>query len=230
MGLLDDAIRQHLELKRRHGADPSDVAKLEQEAFGPIERDDALAVDAGATVSEATHETAREEELAYEEAELEAEESWQAERPAPPPPSSRRRRLRAAAPCARADPGGAHGADAMAPETPPAPEGLRPGGSVRLDDVGERTRQVPPPPPTSPIRAPTPSPASTTSSRRPPSSCRRRRSTIASGSSRSRRATSTSDRLVKRPDGVGALKSPGPAPTRTPTDAGRWGTAGSRLR
>src|SRR4051812_26361528 len=38
MGLLDDAIREHLELKRRHGADPGDIAKLEREAFGPIRR------------------------------------------------------------------------------------------------------------------------------------------------------------------------------------------------
>ena len=38
MGLLDDAIRQHLELKRRHGADPSEVARQEQEALGPPRR------------------------------------------------------------------------------------------------------------------------------------------------------------------------------------------------
>lgn len=38
MGLLDDAIREHLELKRRHGADAGDLAKLEREAFGPIRR------------------------------------------------------------------------------------------------------------------------------------------------------------------------------------------------
>ena len=37
MGLLDDAIREHLELKRRHGADPADVSRLEQDAFGPVE-------------------------------------------------------------------------------------------------------------------------------------------------------------------------------------------------
>jgi hypothetical protein len=35
MGLLDDAIREHLELKRAHGADPGDVARQEREAFGP---------------------------------------------------------------------------------------------------------------------------------------------------------------------------------------------------
>jgi hypothetical protein len=34
MGLLDDAIREHLELKRRHGANPEEVAKQENEALG----------------------------------------------------------------------------------------------------------------------------------------------------------------------------------------------------
>ncbi|HXB66393.1 MAG TPA: hypothetical protein VNV42_16125 [Solirubrobacteraceae bacterium] len=34
MGLLDDAIREHFELRRRHGADPSEVMSKEQEAFG----------------------------------------------------------------------------------------------------------------------------------------------------------------------------------------------------
>jgi hypothetical protein len=34
MGLLNDAIREHLELKRQHGADPSEVARLEGEALG----------------------------------------------------------------------------------------------------------------------------------------------------------------------------------------------------
>ena len=39
MGLLDDAIREHLELKRRHGADPSEVARQEHEALGPARRE-----------------------------------------------------------------------------------------------------------------------------------------------------------------------------------------------
>jgi len=38
MGLLDDAIREHLELKRRHGAAEDDVARQEQEALGPPRR------------------------------------------------------------------------------------------------------------------------------------------------------------------------------------------------
>jgi hypothetical protein len=39
MGLLDDAIREHLELKRRRGADPDDLARAEQEALGPVRRE-----------------------------------------------------------------------------------------------------------------------------------------------------------------------------------------------
>jgi hypothetical protein len=38
MGILDDAIRQHLELKRHHGAPESELKQLEDEAFGPPER------------------------------------------------------------------------------------------------------------------------------------------------------------------------------------------------
>jgi len=38
MGLLDDAIREHLELKRRRGADPDEVARQENEALGAARR------------------------------------------------------------------------------------------------------------------------------------------------------------------------------------------------
>jgi hypothetical protein len=38
MGLLDDAIREHLELKRRRGANATELARQEQEAFGPPRR------------------------------------------------------------------------------------------------------------------------------------------------------------------------------------------------
>jgi hypothetical protein len=36
MGLLDDAIREHLELKRLRGADPGMVSREESEVFGPV--------------------------------------------------------------------------------------------------------------------------------------------------------------------------------------------------
>jgi hypothetical protein len=38
MGLLDDAIREHLDLKRRRGADPAEVERAEREALGPVRR------------------------------------------------------------------------------------------------------------------------------------------------------------------------------------------------
>ncbi|MBA3326905.1 MAG: hypothetical protein H0T43_01215 [Solirubrobacterales bacterium] len=38
MGLLDDAIREHLELKRRRGADAGEVSREEQEALAPARR------------------------------------------------------------------------------------------------------------------------------------------------------------------------------------------------
>jgi hypothetical protein len=39
MGLLDEAIREHLELKRLHGADPDEVAREERAAFDPVRSD-----------------------------------------------------------------------------------------------------------------------------------------------------------------------------------------------
>lgn len=41
MSDLNDAIREHLALKRLHGADPADVARLEQEALGEVSRETA---------------------------------------------------------------------------------------------------------------------------------------------------------------------------------------------
>jgi hypothetical protein len=38
MGLLDDAIREHLELKRRHGANPDEVERQEREVLGAARR------------------------------------------------------------------------------------------------------------------------------------------------------------------------------------------------
>jgi hypothetical protein len=52
MGLLDDAIREHLELRRKHGADPDDVARQEREALGPGQRNE-FAQPAAETEAEA---------------------------------------------------------------------------------------------------------------------------------------------------------------------------------
>jgi hypothetical protein len=42
MGELDEAIREHLDLKRRRGADPAEVAREEQEALAPVTRGHAI--------------------------------------------------------------------------------------------------------------------------------------------------------------------------------------------
>lgn len=42
MGILDEAIREHLELKRQHGAEESELDGLQAEAFGPADRPDAV--------------------------------------------------------------------------------------------------------------------------------------------------------------------------------------------
>ncbi len=52
MGLLDDAIREHLELKRLRGADPGRVAHEEHEAFGPVHGGESAGADGGAGVSD----------------------------------------------------------------------------------------------------------------------------------------------------------------------------------
>jgi hypothetical protein len=52
MGLLDDAIREHLELKRRRGADPEEVARQEDEALGDPRRGEFAQPGAAAPESE----------------------------------------------------------------------------------------------------------------------------------------------------------------------------------
>ncbi|MFZ0041948.1 MAG: hypothetical protein WAK93_11620 [Solirubrobacteraceae bacterium] len=67
MGLLDDAIREHLDLKRRRGADPAEVERDEREALGPVRRNPpANAATADETVDP-------EAGFAYDQAE---EEDW----------------------------------------------------------------------------------------------------------------------------------------------------------
>jgi hypothetical protein len=53
MGLLDDAIREHLDLKRRRGADPTEIERAEREALGPVRRGPEVTPEDG-TVAEST--------------------------------------------------------------------------------------------------------------------------------------------------------------------------------
>jgi hypothetical protein len=61
MGLLDDAIREHLDLKRRRGADPAEVERLEREALGPVRR------NTGAAARDEADDPALTADTAYDE-------------------------------------------------------------------------------------------------------------------------------------------------------------------
>ncbi len=52
MGLLDDAIREHLELKRLRGADPGLVSREESEVFGPVRGQEPESDDGETTVQQ----------------------------------------------------------------------------------------------------------------------------------------------------------------------------------
>jgi hypothetical protein len=58
VGLLDDAIREHLELKRLRGAHPSEVSREEHEALGPVDPHDRNATPDQALLAEPTSTTA----------------------------------------------------------------------------------------------------------------------------------------------------------------------------
>lgn len=79
MGILDDAIREHLELKRRHGADPGEMERLEREALGAGE------VPAPADAKPAAPES----QVAVEDAPPAAEPAAEPEAPVAPPVSER---------------------------------------------------------------------------------------------------------------------------------------------
>jgi hypothetical protein len=73
MGLLDDAIRDHLELKRLRGADPGVLDREEREALNPVLNDE---------------ETGQEEDLPTVQAALFPEASGETTRVSPTPPDN----------------------------------------------------------------------------------------------------------------------------------------------
>jgi hypothetical protein len=101
MGILDDAIREHLDLKRQRGATESELKQLEDEAFGPPSRpgepdfpeaegageQSSNGVAADAPVSDSDLEPAAEEHPVLEEPRG-AEDSVEDEEGAPAPDES----------------------------------------------------------------------------------------------------------------------------------------------
>jgi hypothetical protein len=111
MGLLDDAIRDHLDLKRRHGADPAELERAEREALGPVRRKGDVAATGYADDDEAVEEPfelddedapAGSRPVAYDQAEddwdydgdeaLAVEQPEASEEPVDPEPPRRRSR------------------------------------------------------------------------------------------------------------------------------------------
>ena len=94
MGILDDAIRDHIDLKRRRGTDEPEIKRLEDEAFGPPGRPDAsgAAGPTASAVAEPPAETASPEitpeDLGLESISetAESEETPPPDGPAPEPP------------------------------------------------------------------------------------------------------------------------------------------------
>lgn len=74
MGLLDDAIREHLDLKRRRGADPTEVERQEREVLGPVRPRGEHAV--------ADPRLSREDDLGHEPLPYD-DEPWEDGEPAP---------------------------------------------------------------------------------------------------------------------------------------------------
>jgi hypothetical protein len=137
MGLLDDAIRDHLELKRRHGASDEEIQQQENEALGPARREFAgaepMAPLPPADVA-AEEELAYEDddELAYHDAAVEPEAPMEPVDPVPyaeeetaiyEPPTAEDIEAGEPAPHELADtePAPATEADIAAPEEPPPP-------------------------------------------------------------------------------------------------------------
>ena len=125
MGLLDDAIREHLELKRKHGAPDEELSRQETEALGPARRDFAnpeAGVEGDAVPAPAEDAAADLEPAAPSEPPswLEEDEPAPAARPEPAVP---REALEAATPV---DPPAArepveHAAEAVEPTVPEEP-------------------------------------------------------------------------------------------------------------
>jgi hypothetical protein len=61
MGVLDDAIREHLDLKRRHGAEEDELRRQEEEALGPARREVAPADSGDGDQAQAEVEAAQPE-------------------------------------------------------------------------------------------------------------------------------------------------------------------------
>ena len=132
MGLLDDAIREHLELKRRRGADLDEIARQEDEALGDP-RSGEFARPAGEPAAEPAPV---EEDLPPEPPAPAASESEPEPEPEPAPPEDE--------PWLEDEdrvepPAGQPTAEFTPPDVEPEPEVVRPDEEPGAEDVLEET-------------------------------------------------------------------------------------------
>src|SRR5436190_18735062 len=87
MGLLEDAIREHLDLKRKHGASHDELLQEEADALGPARREDLAAEHADPVAGgddAAAAEADEDEALAHEPAPEAPEADVEQPQTAPP--------------------------------------------------------------------------------------------------------------------------------------------------
>jgi hypothetical protein len=141
MGLLEDAIREHLDLKRQHGADAAEVSQQEREALGPVNRaaepavieDDRIPQDAPEPLDGPVEDLPEDPVFEHHEDDFVEEDDGPVATEPPPPPA--------------ADPGSApfdFEDEPFAPERPAAdePEDAA-GDEVDLEETPEFLQETP---------------------------------------------------------------------------------------
>jgi hypothetical protein len=135
MGILDEAIREHLELKRKHGAADPELQKLEDEAFGPPARPGEAAI---AEAPPGPDEAAT--AIVSEPAAPPAEAAEPLPEPAPPPQE-------AAEPAADLEEAAAEPVEPAVEEQPAGEHRAVTPGTADEETVAAETEEHPPPEP-----------------------------------------------------------------------------------
>ena len=207
MGILDDAIREHLELKRQHGAPEDEVQRQQDEALGPARRDVAPPAEDGertvaaegepegtqldeaaSELDEAAPGEAAEPVEAGERELLEADEPEAVEGPTRSRSSPSRSRPSRSSPPSRSRPVTTRPRAALSPHRGSRPQSRSsPRPTTRLAAMSRSPTRTP-----NATRTTMRTTRRATCSRTPPTSSRRPQSTTGSGSSKSHRAISTS--------------------------------------
>ena len=160
MGILDDAIREHLDLKRKHGAAEDELQRQEEEALGPARREVAPA--------QAQDTNGAGESAAAEASPDAADEPLARLRPRtlPPSPWPRPKPIRRSRPRLRARRRGAPAGAGAAASRPGARRArARPGAARARARAGARRDRAEPEPP--PVDPPTTQPATRSLRHRP---------------------------------------------------------------